>query len=99
MLSHVKLSHKFFFLVKMVTGLVIADTLKIMGRDFCVILGAWVSSAAPQMPSAVKGQELGRTQRGGTLFPVAFGKAVGYSCQESCLGLREEHTRATGNGN
>ena len=39
MLGHVKLSYKtfFFFLVEMVTGLVIADALKIVGRDFPVI--------------------------------------------------------------
>lgn len=41
------------------------------------------------MPSAMKGEELRRMQRDGTLFPVAFGKAVGYSCQKCCLGLRE----------
>lgn len=37
MLGHVKLSYKLFFLVEMVTGVVIVDALKIVARDFPVI--------------------------------------------------------------
>ena len=37
------------------------------------------------MLSEVKGEELGRIQRNGTLFPVGFGKAAEDSCQKCCL--------------
>lgn len=46
------------------------------------------------MSLEVKGEELGRMERNGTLFPVGFGKGVGDSCWKCCLGLREERIRA-----
>ena len=45
------------------------------------------------MSSEVKGDELRRMERNGTLLPVGASSVVGDSCQEWCLGVREEHTR------
>lgn len=79
MLCHVKLSHNCFYFWKDGDWTCDCGYTKDHGQRLLCDLGIWFSSAAPQMPSVMKGEELRRTQRDGTLFPVAFGKAVGCS--------------------